>query len=130
MSKAHKKALATGRTEARTVRRYLDALESHGPKRGRKRTPESIERRLAAISQTIEDADPLTVLKLTQERMDLEAELISLDAGEELAALEAEFVAIAASYSDRREISYNAWREVGVPAAVLRQAGIGRRRRA
>jgi hypothetical protein len=43
MSKQHKAALAVGRAEGLAVRRYLDALEAHKPKRGRKRTPESIE---------------------------------------------------------------------------------------
>jgi hypothetical protein len=38
MSKQHKAALAVGRAEGLAVRRYLDALEAHKPKRGRKRT--------------------------------------------------------------------------------------------
>ena len=46
MSDDHKAALAAGRNEGRAVRRYLEALEAHKPKRGRKRTPESIEKRL------------------------------------------------------------------------------------
>src|ERR1700730_18462311 len=49
MSDDHKAALAVGRTEGRVVRRYLDALEANKPKRGRKRTPDSIQRRLKAI---------------------------------------------------------------------------------
>jgi hypothetical protein len=126
MTKEHKEALATGRTEGRIVRRYLEALESNRPRRGRKRTPESIERRLAAIGDSIDSADPLTVLKLTQERMDLEAELASMGAGEDLAELESEFVEVAASYSARQGISYNAWRQIGVPASVLREAGVSR----
>ena len=47
MSDDHKAALAAGRNEGRAVRRYLEALEAHKPKRGRKRTPESIQKRLA-----------------------------------------------------------------------------------
>jgi hypothetical protein len=126
MTKEHKEALAIGRTEGRTVRRYLEALESNRPKRGRKRTAESIERRLAVIGESLDSADPLTALKLTQERMDLEAELATLGGGEDLAELESEFVAIAASYSTRQGISYGAWREIGVPAAVLKEAGVSR----
>ena len=49
MSDSHKAALALGRDEGRSVRRYLEALEAHKPRRGRKRTPESIKKRLAAI---------------------------------------------------------------------------------
>ncbi len=126
MTKEHKEALAVGRTEGRTVRRYLEALDSNRPQRGRKRTPESIERRLSVIGDTIDGADPLTVLKLTQERMDLEAELATLGAGEDLQQLEDEFVEVAASYSARQGISYSAWREIGVPAAVLKEAGVSR----
>jgi hypothetical protein len=35
-------------------------------------------------------------------------------------------VEVAASYSARQGISYDAWREIGVPAAVLREAGVSR----
>ena len=43
-----------------------------------------------------------------------------------LTQLEAEFVKFAKSYSERKAISYAAWREVGVSAATLKAAGIGR----
>ena len=42
MSDEHKAALAEGREQGRVVRRYLEALESSRPKRGRRRTPETI----------------------------------------------------------------------------------------
>ena len=47
MSDEHKAALAEGRTQGRAVRNYLDALEATKPKRGRKRTPDSVKKRLA-----------------------------------------------------------------------------------
>ena len=71
MSEQHKAALAEGREQGRIVRRYLEALESHRPKRGRKRTPESITKRIANIDERLTSADPLTRLHLVQERMDL-----------------------------------------------------------
>jgi hypothetical protein len=43
--------------------------------------------------------------------------------------LAANFVAYAKSYSDRKGISYTAWRQFGVPADVLRKAGIQETRR-
>ncbi len=58
MSDEHKAALAQGREQGRLVRRYLEALESHRPKRGRRRTPESIAKRLAAIDEQLPTADP------------------------------------------------------------------------
>jgi hypothetical protein len=126
MSKQHKAALAVGRVEGSAVRRYLDALEAHKPKRGRKRTPESIERRLAAIDAAIENENRLTALKLAQERIDLQDELASLTAEEDLDDLVMEFIEVAANYSERQGISYAAWREAGVPASVLRDAGLTR----
>ena len=126
MSDAHKAALAEGREQGRAVRRYLEALEAHKPKRGRKRTPESIQKRLTAIDERLGDADALTRLHLTQERMDLENELASSDNGVDLEALEDEFVAAAAPYGARKGITYAAWRQLGVDASVLRRAGIRR----
>jgi hypothetical protein len=126
MSAEHKAALAQGRNEGRSVRLYLEALEAHKPKRGRKRTPESIKKRLDAIAGALPDADPVSRLHLVQERLDLSAELAHLGAKIDLTELEADFVSAAKAYSERRGISYAAWRELGVEAAVLKKAGIGR----
>src|SRR5438105_4654051 len=70
MSDAHKAALAEGREQGRAVRRYLEAIEANKPKRGRKRTPDSIKKRLAAIEDRLASADALTRLQMVQERMD------------------------------------------------------------
>ena len=126
MSAEHKQALALGREQGRAVRRYLEALEAHRPKRGRKRTPESIQRRLADIEKRLDNADPLTRLQLRQERMNLQAELQSKSDGVDLSQLEEEFVKAARDYGRRKGITYSAWREAGVDAAVLRRAGIRR----
>ena len=122
----HKAAIAAGRTEGRAVKHYLEALERNRPKRGRKRTPESVNKRLTAIDTQLTDADVVTRLSLIQERLDLLAELERLESQEDISAAEAEFVQVAAAYSSRKGISYGAWREVGVPAAVLKAAGISR----
>src|SRR2546425_1829234 len=79
MSDSHKAALAEGREQGRAVRRYLEALEAHKPRRGRKRTPESMEKRLAAIEEKLPQADPLSRLQLVQERMDLQRQLEAAD---------------------------------------------------
>src|ERR1700758_697858 len=75
MSDEHKHALAVGREESRAVRRYLEALQAHKPKRGRKRTSESIQSRLEQIERRLPNADPLTRVHLVQERLNLQAEL-------------------------------------------------------
>jgi len=126
MSQEHKNALAVGREQGRAVRRYLEALEAHRPKRGRKRTPDSIKRRLGDIETKLETADPLSRLQLVQERMNLEMELATKSEAVDIAALEEEFVAAAKEYGERKGISYGAWREAGVDAAVLKRAEIRR----
>lgn len=126
MTDEHKEALARGRAEGKAVRDYLEALRATKPKRGRKRTPDSIERRLTAIEIELADADPLGELKLIEERRKLQHELESMGSTIDLDALEQEFVRVAKPYSDRQGISYASWREVGVEAKTLRAAGISR----
>jgi uncharacterized protein YicC (UPF0701 family) len=126
MSASHKQALAEGREQGRAVRRYLEALDAHRPKRGRKRTPDSIKKRLDAIENKLPDAEPLTRLQLVQERMDLETELANANTKVDLTALEEEFVKAAGPYGARKGLSYAAWRAAGVDPAVLRRAGVKR----
>ena len=126
MTDQHKEALAIGREQGRAVRRYLEALEAHKPRRGRKRTAESVQRQLLALEKKIADADPLTRVQLIQLRMDLQAELASRQATVDPAALEEEFVRAAKAYGERKGITYAAWREAGVEPSVLRRAGITR----
>jgi uncharacterized protein YicC (UPF0701 family) len=126
MSDAHKQALAEGRDQGRAVRQYLEALEAHKPKRGRKRTPDSIQKRLATIEERVSSADPLARLQLVQERMDLQRELAATQQKVDLSALEKDFVGAARAYGDRKGITYAAWRESGVDPAILKKAGIGR----
>ena len=102
MSDSHKAALAEGREQGRAVRRYLEALEAHRPKRGRKRTAESVQKRLASIDERLAEADALTRLHLVQERMNLEGELSTSDNTVDLQALEDDFVASAAPYGQRK----------------------------
>ena len=85
-----------------------------------------VHERLAAIDQELPAADPVRHLQLVQERLDLQAALESAERAVDVSALEAGFIEAAADYSRRRGISYAAWREVGVPSAVLRAAGITR----
>ncbi|MGH9112322.1 MAG: hypothetical protein ACRDZN_08495, partial [Acidimicrobiales bacterium] len=110
MSNEHKAALAEGREQGRAVRRYLEALEAHKPRRGRKRTPDSMKKRLSTVETEIATADPLKRLHLVQERLDLHAALGASEAKVDLDQLEKEFAKAAAPYSDRKRISFSAWR--------------------
>ncbi|MEY2471879.1 MAG: hypothetical protein QOK28_1208 [Actinomycetota bacterium] len=127
MSEEHKVALAAGRAQGKAVRDYLEALEGSKPKRGRPRTAEGVRQQLDAIPKQLEDADAVSRLQLIQRRMDLEAELERLSGpAVDIGALEEAFVQVAKAYSESKGISYGAWREIGVDAAVLKRAGITR----
>lgn len=126
MSKDHKEALAVGRAEGRLVRAYLEALEMSKPKRGRKRTKDTIGARLERIDEELETTDPLRRLQLVQERIDLNDELSTMDQGIDIDELEKEFTRVAKGYAERKGITYAAFRQIGVSAAVLKKAGISR----
>jgi uncharacterized protein YicC (UPF0701 family) len=128
MSAEHKQALAIGRDESRAIRQYLEALEAHKPRRGRRRTVEGIQARLERIESEIAEADPLTRVHLAQERLNLQEELAGRQEAVDLSELEEEFVRAAAGYSQRKGITYAAWRDAGVDATVLKKAGIPRTR--
>ena len=104
------------------------ALEKHQPRRGRPRTPKTLEDRLRKLDAEYEQADPLRRLHLEQRRLDVQKELDELIAfrGEAPAELEDDFAAVAADYAEKHGITYAAWRRLGVPARVLRKAGLSR----
>jgi hypothetical protein len=127
MSAQHKAALAEGRAQGRAVANYLDALEAHRPKRGRKRTADTVKRQLAEANADLKEAIGSQRLELIQRRRDLEDELDAMESGgADLPALEKDFVKVAKGYAARKGISYGAFREFGVPAEVLAKAGITR----
>ena len=116
------------KAEVAAVREYLKVLEQNAPRPGRKRTPEGVHRQLASVAAEMKGATVTRRLGLVQQRIDLEAELEAIEQASsiDLSALEASFVDHAAAYSGRRDISYTAWREIGVSAAPLQAAGIRR----
>jgi hypothetical protein len=128
MSKEHKAALAQGRLEARSVRAYLASL---GPKkRGRPVTKDSLQKKVSDIDSKLKnESNPLRRLDLMQSRAEAEQALGAAGDGPDQEALAADFVRHAKAYSDRKGISYATWREFGVPADVLRKAGIPQTRR-
>ena len=126
MTAEHKKALAEGRAEGRSVKAYLDALDQQRPRRGRRRTPDSIKKRLGVIDKELATASSLQRLQLVQERRDLDTELAGMSAKTDLTKLEGDFVKVAKAYSQRKGIEYASWRELGVSADVLKRAGVSR----
>lgn len=128
MTREHKEALARGRREARVVRDYLEALR--GGRRGSDPERSRLEDRARQLRARVDRAERASErAELLREWLDVERRLADVEDGPDLEALEEEFVAVASSFSDRKAISYPAWREIGVPARVLRAAGIARTRR-
>ena len=129
MTDEHKAANSRARVENKAIGDYLVALEANRPKPGRKRSREHMEQRLAKATAGIATASSLQRLDLIQERIDLTKALsASSDTAVDISAQEDAFVEAAQAYSGRKGISYAAWREMGVPAAVLRRAHIARSR--
>jgi hypothetical protein len=129
MSDEHKEALARGRAQGRAVRAYLAAL-GQASRPGRRVGREDLERRLAETRERIgSESDPAKRLDLIQKRLDLEEHLADRDDDVDLGQLERDFVGAAKDYAERKGISYSAFREAGVPASVLKEAGIARTRR-
>lgn len=129
VSDDHKAAMAEGRAQGHAIRRYLTALKAaRGPKtRGRKRTPESIQQRIDRINAALAevDLDPLAEVQYLQERRDLTTELTAMTAPVDDPEQYAEAAVKALKpYSERKGITYASWRELGVPAVVLKKAGI------
>lgn len=128
MSAEHKAAIAQGRRETKAIKAYLEAI-SVPRRRGRPITPETLETKIADLDQRIRDEDnPLARVELFQARLDAQETLDQLTATVDLDALEVGFIEYAGSYSERKGLTWPAWREAGVSAEVLRAAGIKRTR--
>ncbi|HEX9890227.1 MAG TPA: hypothetical protein VGA69_12155 [Nitriliruptorales bacterium] len=129
MTNEHKKALAEGRQQAAAVRDYLAYLD-RDRKPGRRLSKEEIAGKISQLGADIEvEDDPARRVELIQKRLDYEARLANIGDAPNVEALRAAFVDAVKPYSERKKISYTAWREAGVPAADLAAAGIKRTRR-
>ncbi len=129
MTDEHKAALAEGRRQGKAVRDYLAVIDMDR-RRGPRLSKEQLSDKIRDCQGQIDaEDDPVKRLDLVQKRLDYEDRLA--EAGEEidLTGVEKGFVEVAQAYGDRKGISYTAWREIGVPAAVLKDAGVPRTRR-
>ena len=129
MSSAHKAALAEGRQMSSVVDRYLSAL--HVPKqRGRKVSLATLQNRLQAAEEKLKHASGVARLTAAQDVRDLKNRIADLAnrGATDLKSLEAGFIRVAKKFGEKRGIGYGAWRDAGVPAAVLKKAGVRRTR--
>jgi hypothetical protein len=117
----HLAALAQGRTEGKAVREYMHALANQT--KGTRGRPG----KTAAEIQALIDAtdDPVDRLKL---RPTLRAAALreATTSDQDMVDLEEAFVKHAGSYSQRHGLTYGDWRTEGVPASVLKKAGVSR----
>ena len=125
MTPSHKLALKEGRERGQIVRRYLQAIESAKPRRGRPITAEGLRKSIKKIDADLTtEKDPLRKLDLVQSKIKKQKDLEELESPIDMVALENEFVGVATAYNDSKELSPEAWLELGVPRDVLRRAGI------
>jgi hypothetical protein len=107
---------------AAAVRDYLDALRTAGHCPGPHLSRGELRKRLAKIDLDLAvQPPPMIQLRLIQERANLRARA-------DWQRREDAFVEVALTYSRRHGITHETWRQVGVPAAVLRRARIPTRR--
>lgn len=112
---------AVHRAQTATVRNYLARLnrEHDGP------TLAQLRAQLAQVTTAIEKASSLRRLELHPRAAELHSRIKFAESIERRdQAAEDAFVAIAADYSERNGITWRSWRAEGVPADVLRRAGV------
>jgi hypothetical protein len=112
-----------------TVNRYLAAV--HTPKRrGRKVSKATLTQRLADARGRVKTTRGVDKLLAAQEVRDLQAKLAeaATTSAVDVKIQEAAFVKVAKKFSVNRGVGYGAWRDAGVPAEVLKRAGIARTR--
>lgn len=126
MTADHKQALARGRQQGKVVRDYLDSL-NQGSKPGRKLSTRELDKRISDVQKKIDASDDAAArLKLVQQRLEYEQRLVDAQTSSQHDEREKDFVKVVKDYSERQGIGYKAWREVGVPAAVLKRGGVSR----
>jgi len=110
------------RAETAAVAAYLTALRAPKVPANSRVT---LEKRRAQIEQWIaKESSPIREVELIQQRLDIDSQLAQIDQAARLPELEEMFVKVAGSWAKRSGISAAALREVGVPAIVLRRAGL------
>ena len=127
----HKAAMKRGRQVSAAVDAYLKAVDQ--PKRrGRPVSVDELKSRQAKAKTELAEADGLARLKLLQNIRDLNDRIAAFenDDSGDLQTLEDRFVEVGAEFAASQGIDYSTFRECGVPAEVLKRAGIKRTRRA
>lgn len=111
---------------AKAVRRYLESLGVPVRRGRRPRASAELEADLATVQAKIDATDNVVArLHLHQKALELEALLQGQNSGADAAAqIEADFVEHVKTWAAKNQVSYGALRKAGVPARVLKQAGM------
>lgn len=104
--------------ETAAIRDYLEQIERHGSRRRRDNYERSLDR--VEVKLSLPDLTAIERLSLIQRKRDLEKMLNEPEATDKTDG----FIKHAAAYSARKGIEYSTWRQMGVQAQVLKQAGI------
>lgn len=104
--------------ETAAIREYLEQVQRHGGRRRR----DNYERMLDTVEAKLQIGGITAIerLNLIQRKRDLERILNEPEAADKLDG----FLKHAAAFSQRKGIEYATWREMGVQAQVLKQAGV------
>ena len=127
LSDERKEKMVAGRRETRIVDAYLTCLSRLSTK-SQGKSADEIEAEAALVLAELETAAGTRRLELLQRREDLQVAAMNVQS-DDLTKLEEDFIAVAASYAERKKISYSTWREFGVSREVLQAAKIRRTRR-
>ena len=99
----------------------MSALQSENAPKRRGRKGRSAEELQAALSASKDPMERLALRPMLRAALEAESNT-ELD----WETLQADFIKVVASYSERQGLTYADWREEGVPAAVLKEAGMKR----
>lgn len=110
------------RSAAASVKRYLEVLDDQSRRRASPMRLALLRQRLERIEHDIETTtDVIVRLRRYQEELDVRQ---ALEAEDDFDQIEADFIAHVADWARANGVSHAALREAGVPAVVLRRAGV------
>jgi hypothetical protein len=119
-----KEAMAQGRRVSAAIQAYLEALQAAQRPRRPRRTPAQLQAALKATEAALRSAPRLRQVELEQRRLNIAKELAEQEGTGDAAKRREAFIANVKAYSQKRKISAEAWRSVGVPVEDLKDAGM------
>lgn len=126
--KAQSAAVTAAKIEATRISLYLRALEKKQKGPGQKRNPAVLAKRIEQAQAQVKARTGLARLQAVQRLRNFQRQATDPAMNGNFGRFEKNFIASAKSYGARNNIDYGTWRHCGVPASVLKQAGIAQTR--